>query len=109
MSYHDYPFLSQCFEVRPGIRMRYLDEGPRDAAVVVMLHGNPSWSYYWRHLVAALRDGYRCIVPDHIGMGLSDKPGTRRVWCHVTITRCNLAWMIWMRCCVMWVLTMSRR
>lgn len=75
MSYHDYPFLSQCFEVRPGIRMRYLDEGPRDAAVVVMLHGNPSWSYYWRHLVAALRDGYRCIVPDHIGMGLSDKPG----------------------------------
>jgi haloalkane dehalogenase len=39
-----------------------------------MLHGNPSWSYYWRHLVLGLRDRYRCIVPDHVGMGLSDKP-----------------------------------
>jgi haloalkane dehalogenase len=39
-----------------------------------MLHGNPSWSFYWRHLVLGLRDKYRCIVPDHIGMGLSDKP-----------------------------------
>jgi len=40
-----------------------------------MLHGNPSWSYYWRHLVVGLSDRYRCIVPDHVGMGLSDKPG----------------------------------
>ncbi|MBW8822969.1 MAG: alpha/beta fold hydrolase [Xanthomonadales bacterium] len=54
--------------------MSYLDEGPRDGEVIVMLHGNPSWSYYWRHLVAGLRDRYRCIVPDHVGMGLSDKP-----------------------------------
>jgi len=74
-----YPFAPQRFEVRPGIAMSYLDEGPRDGEVVVMLHGNPSWSYYWRHLVLALRDpavgkAYRCIVPDHIGMGLSDKP-----------------------------------
>lgn len=43
-----------------------------------MLHGNPSWSYYWRHLINGLADGYRCIVPDHIGMGWSDKPDTRR-------------------------------
>ncbi|HHW4678746.1 MAG TPA: alpha/beta fold hydrolase [Xylella sp.] len=75
MSYPDYPFIPKCFEVRPRITMRYLDEGPRNGAVIVMLHGNPSWSYYWRHLVSALRDGYRCIVPDHVGMGLSDKPG----------------------------------
>ncbi len=54
--------------------MSYLDEGPRDGEVIVMLHGNPSWSYYWRHLVLGLRDRYRCIVPDHVGMGLSDKP-----------------------------------
>ena len=40
-----------------------------------MLHGNPSWSYYWRNLVSRLSDRYRCIVPDHVGMGLSDKPG----------------------------------
>ncbi len=75
MTFPDYPFTGQHLEVRPGIRMHYLDEGPRDGEVVVMLHGNPSWSYYWRQLVLALRGRYRCIVPDHVGMGLSDKPG----------------------------------
>src|SRR3546814_11896338 len=74
MTYPDYPFTPQRFEVRPGIAMSYLDEGPRDGEVVVMVHGNPSWSYYWRHLVLGLRGKYRCIVPDHVGMGLSDKP-----------------------------------
>ena len=84
MDFSDYPFTPQRFEVRPGIAMSYLDEGPSDGDVVVKLHGNPSWSYYWRHLVLGLREhaagkpaagrGYRCIVPDHVGMGLSDKP-----------------------------------
>lgn len=74
MQFPDYPFSPQRFDVRPGIAMSYLDEGPRDGEVVVMLHGNPSWSFYWRHLVLGLRDHYRCIVPDHVGMGLSDKP-----------------------------------
>ena len=73
-TFPDYPFTPQRFDVRPGIAMSYLDEGPRDGEVVVMLHGNPSWSYYWRYLVSGLRDQYRCIVPDHVGMGLSDKP-----------------------------------
>ena len=70
----DYPFTPRRFDVRPGIAMSLLDEGPRDGEVIVMLHGNPSWSYYWRHLVLGLRDQYRCIVPDHVGMGLSDRP-----------------------------------
>jgi cis-3-alkyl-4-acyloxetan-2-one decarboxylase len=74
----DYPFTPQRFEVRPGLSMSYLDEGPRDAPAVVMVHGNPSWSYYYRKLVLALRGTHRCIVPDHIGMGLSDKPGDDR-------------------------------
>ena len=74
MNFPDYPFSPKRFDVRPGIAMSYLDEGPRDGEVVVMLHGNPSWSYYWRTLVAGLSDRYRCIVPDHVGMGLSDKP-----------------------------------
>lgn len=74
MTFPDYPFSPRRFDVRPGISMSYLDEGPRDGEVVVMLHGNPSWSYYWRKLVAGLSDRYRCIVPDHVGMGLSDKP-----------------------------------
>lgn len=80
-SFPDYPFTPQRFEVRPGIAMSFLDEGPtavddgREPEVVVMLHGNPSWSYYWRKLVLGLSDRYRCIVPDHVGMGFSDKPG----------------------------------
>ena len=74
MNLPGYPFAPQKFQVRPGLSMSYLDEGPRDGEVVVMLHGNPSWSYYWRTLVSGLSDKYRCIVPDHIGMGLSDKP-----------------------------------
>jgi len=74
----DYPFTPRRLEVRPGIALSYLDEGPRDGEVVVMLHGNPSWSYYWRQLVLGLRNRYRCIVPDHVGMGLSDKPGDDR-------------------------------
>lgn len=52
--------------------MHYLDEG--NGPPVVMLHGNPTWSFYYRHLVLGLRDRYRCLVPDHIGCGLSDKP-----------------------------------
>ena len=74
MNLPGYPANPRRFEVRPGIAMSYLDEGPRDGEVVVMLHGNPWWSYYWRTLVAGLSDRYRCIVPDHVGMGLSDKP-----------------------------------
>ena len=79
MSYPDYSYTPNRFQVRPGIAMSFLDEGPRDGEVaapevVVMLHGNPSWSFYWRHLASALSDKYRCIVPDHVGMGLSDKP-----------------------------------
>jgi len=74
-AFPDYPFTPRRLEVRPGIVLSYLDEGPRDGEIVVMLHGNPSWSYYWRHLMAGLSDRYRCIVPDHVGMGLSDKPG----------------------------------
>ncbi len=79
MNFPDYPFAPNRFEVRPGIAMSFLDEGPRDGETVVMLHGNPSWSYYWRHLVSGLSDpalgkAYRCIVPDHVGMGLSDRP-----------------------------------
>ena len=72
-----YPFESHWLDI-DGIRMHYLDEGPRNAPVVLMVHGNPTWSFYYRHLVLALRDRYRCIVPDHIGCGLSDKPGSTR-------------------------------
>jgi haloalkane dehalogenase len=55
--------------------MHYLDEGPAEAPPVLMLHGNPTWSFYYRNLVRALSGEFRCIVPDHIGCGFSDKPG----------------------------------
>ena len=71
---HLYPFSSHYLEIR-GQRMHYLDEGPRDAPPVLMLHGNPTWSFYYRNLVKALCGQFRCIVPDHLGCGLSDKPG----------------------------------
>src|SRR5712692_6431654 len=67
----DYPFASHFLD-RDGIRYHYVVEGAGEP--VVMLHGNPTWSYYYRRLVLALRDSYRIIVPDHIGCGLSDKP-----------------------------------
>jgi len=70
----EYPFESHFFDVGDGVRMHYLDEGPRSDEAVVMLHGNPTWSFYFRNVVQALRGRMRCIVPDHVGMGLSDKP-----------------------------------
>ncbi|MEJ2202360.1 MAG: alpha/beta fold hydrolase, partial [Desulfuromonadaceae bacterium] len=66
-----YPFSSHYLD-RNGLRYHYLDEGSGEP--VVMLHGNPSWSFYYRELVKELRSDYRTIVPDHIGCGLSDKP-----------------------------------
>ncbi len=59
-----------------GMRLHYLDEGRGNT--VVMLHGNPTWSFYYRDLVIGLRDTARVIVPDHIGCGLSDRPGDDR-------------------------------
>jgi cis-3-alkyl-4-acyloxetan-2-one decarboxylase len=67
-----YPFTGHYFDTGSGIRLHYLDEG--HGPPVVMLHGNPTWSFFYRDLVRLLRDDYRCIVPDHVGCGLSDKP-----------------------------------
>ena len=66
-----YPFPSHEI-VLDGRRYHYLDEG--SGPVLLMVHGNPTWSFYWRQLVLAFRDRYRVVVPDHIGCGLSDKP-----------------------------------
>lgn len=66
-----YPFESH-HAVIDGQRYHYLDEGR--GAPLVMVHGNPTWSFYWRNLVLGLRGKFRAVVPDHIGCGLSDKP-----------------------------------
>jgi haloalkane dehalogenase len=68
-----YPFESHWLDL-DGVRYHYLDEGPRNAPPVVMLHGNPTWSFYYRTLVPPISQSYRVVVPDHVGCGLSDKP-----------------------------------
>jgi haloalkane dehalogenase len=69
-----YPFQPRRFRTPAGAQLSYLDEGPRGAEAVLMVHGNPTWSFYYRNLVRALSPSVRCIAPDHVGMGLSDKP-----------------------------------
>lgn len=68
-----YPFAAHWHDRGQGIRMHYVDQG--HGPPVLMLHGNPSWSLYYRNLVQALSGQRRCIAPDHVGMGKSDKPG----------------------------------
>lgn len=75
----DYSFTPHYLDQLPalnGLRMHYIDEGPRDAEVVwLLLHGNPAWSYLWRHWVPVLvAAGHRVVAPDLIGFGKSDKP-----------------------------------
>ncbi len=67
----EYPFQSHFLKF-DGLEYHYLDEGRGEP--VIMLHGNPSWSFYYRHLVRELRPDYRVVVPDHMGCGLSSKP-----------------------------------
>lgn len=69
-----YPFQPHTFATPGGAMMSYVDEGPRSDEAVLMLHGNPTWSFYYRELIKALRPALRCVAPDHIGMGLSEKP-----------------------------------
>ena len=68
---HLYPFKSHFLDLN-GLKYHYLDQGVGDP--VVMIHGNPTWSFYFRVLIEGLSSQYRAIVPDHIGCGLSDKP-----------------------------------
>ena len=68
-----YPYRGKTLDVNGG-RMHYLDEGPREAPVLLCVHGNPTWSFYWRRIIERFSDRFRVVVPDHIGCGLSDKP-----------------------------------
>ena len=80
----DYPFGPHYAEIPDGLplgegggtlRVHYLDEGPADAAPVLLLHGEPSWSYLYRHMITVLvAAGHRVVVPDLVGFGRSDKP-----------------------------------
>ena len=71
----DYPFEPNYVTVRDDLRLHYVDYGPRDGQVVIMMHGEPSWSFLYRHMISTVAaTGYRVLAPDLIGFGKSDKP-----------------------------------
>jgi len=70
----DYGFSAHYVDVGDELRMHYVDEGPRGASPILMLHGEPSWSYLYRHMIPICSESYRVVAPDLIGFGKSDKP-----------------------------------
>lgn len=91
----DFPFTPRYVTVGDGLRMAYIDEGPRGAPVVLMLHGEPTWSFLYRKMIPIfVAAGYRAIAPDLIGFGRSDKPIAQSDYSyarHVGWTRALLA------------------
>jgi haloalkane dehalogenase len=73
-----FPFMPRYAELADGLRVHYVDEGPRDAATVLLLHGQPTWSYLYRKVIDRLvGHGLRTVAPDLVGFGRSDKPAAR--------------------------------
>ena len=71
----DWPYAPKYVEIEGGLRVHYVDEGAADAQPVLMLHGEPSWSYLYRHMIGPVADaGFRALAPDLVGFGRSDKP-----------------------------------
>lgn len=89
----DFPFTPHYHTLTHGageLRMAYIDEGPRAAPVVLMLHGEPSWSFAYRKVIAAIaKAGYRAVAPDHIGFGRSDKLADRSAYSYASF----ISWM----------------
>ncbi len=86
----DFPFASHYVDLKDGLRVHYIDEGPRDGPVALLLHGEPTWCYLWRHMVAPLvAAGMRVVAPDLIGFGKSDKPLDRGAYSYAG----QVAWM----------------
>lgn len=84
-----YPFEANFADIGE-VRMHYVDEGPTSGAVILLLHGEPSWSYLYRHMIPPLaRGGFRVIAPDLVGFGKSDKPADKGVYSYAG----HVAWM----------------
>ncbi len=90
----DFPYIPKYVEVG-GLRIAYIDEGPRDATVVLLMHGEPTWSYLYRKMIPGLlAGGHRVIAPDLVGFGRSDKPTAKKDFSYAN----HVAWMVaWMQ------------
>ncbi len=85
-----YPFAPHYVELSDGPRMHYVDEGPRDGRPILMLHGEPTWSYLYRKMIPAFAGaGYRALAPDLVGFGKSDKPASPSDYTYAR----HVAWM----------------
>lgn len=89
----DFPYVAKYVEIG-GLRIAYIDEGPREAAPVLLMHGEPTWSYLYRKMIPGLlAAGHRVIAPDLVGFGRSDKPTSKRDFSYAN----HVAWMVaWM-------------
>lgn len=91
----DFPFAPHYCEISDpatgtALRIHYIDEGPRDTPVVLMMHGEPTWSYLYRHMIGPVAQaGYRVVAPDLIGFGKSDKPAAKSDYSYAA----HVAWM----------------
>lgn len=86
----DYPFAPHFVAVADGLRVHYVDEGPRGGPVVLLLHGEPSWSYLYRRMIPVFAAaGYRVLAPDLIGFGKSSKPASQSDYTYAR----HLEWM----------------
>lgn len=90
----DYPFAPHYVEVDSGdgdtLRVHHIDEGPSDAAPILLMHGEPSWSFLYRHVIPPLvAAGHRVVAPDLVGFGRSDKPTSRDDYTYAR----HVAWM----------------
>jgi len=90
----DYPFAPHYHQLTPDLRLHYVDEGPRDAKPVLMLHGEPTWSYLYRHMIPPVAAaGLRVLAPDLIGFGKSDKPSEQSDYSYAGQVAWIRAWM----------------
>ncbi len=89
----DFPYTPQYTEVG-GLRIAFIDEGPRAAPVVLLMHGEPSWSYLYRKMIPVLlQAGYRVVAPDLVGFGRSDKPARKADYSYLNHVQWMKAWM----------------
>ena len=98
----DYPFAPHYADIRDAdgtaLRIHFIDEGPRAAAPVLLLHGEPSWSYLYRHMIRGLAErGHRVVAPDLVGFGKSDKPASQDDYTYERHVRWMSDWLTAMR------------